>query len=41
VEASDAYVAAMRSAARLIRQGGEQAEPERKTGAKTRAAGCG
>lgn len=41
VEASDAYVAAMCGAARLIRQGGEQPEPQRQTAVKTRAAGCG
>jgi anti-sigma factor RsiW len=41
VEASDAYVAAMRDAARQIRQTPSQAKPERDSGAKTGVAGRG
>lgn len=39
VEASDAYVAAMRGAARQIRQTGKPATPGRKPESRTRAAG--
>ncbi|HMD71556.1 MAG TPA: hypothetical protein VKF41_09445 [Bryobacteraceae bacterium] len=39
VEASDAYVAAMRGAARLIRQTAAQAKAGSRSGARTRSAG--
>jgi len=39
VEASDAYVAAIRGAARLFRQTPSQAKSEKGPGARTRAAG--
>jgi len=41
VEATDAYLAAMRGAMRQIRQTARQAKPESRPRAKTRAAGCG